>query len=93
MARGQKKQKGGREKKISLDFTEKELKTLDNLRGDASRSDFIALMMAYWGETTISWLAQADFFGIHASSGMGYDFQRDKSGWKLVRKVDIENEP
>lgn len=91
MAKNQKAQKGGRDRKISLDFTRAELEQLDDLRGPLSRSDFLAAAMAWIEFSRLQSTAGRDFFMLVDRSGDGWFVERDGDKFCVVRN-DIDDE-
>jgi len=50
MAKGQKKQKGGRDTQLPIIVTAEEKKDFDKARGKLSRADFLMLLLKEWGK-------------------------------------------
>jgi hypothetical protein len=91
MAVGQRKQKFGRDVKISLDLTRKELKRFDHSRMMLSRSDFLSILLAWFEETTTGRsTGDQDSILVMNKTGNEYWFIRKPEGFKLTKIKDSE---
>jgi hypothetical protein len=90
MAHGQRKQKFGRDVKISLDLTKKELKRFDHARMMLSRSDFLSILLAWFEETTTgsSTGDRDSIMLMNRQTGEEYWFLRQPEGFKLT-KIEV----
>jgi hypothetical protein len=83
MARGQRKQKFGRDVKISLDLTRKELERFDHSRMMLSRSDFLSILLAWFEETTTG-ASTGDKDSIMCSPGLRRLPREHRPGIRIV---------
>jgi hypothetical protein len=92
MAIGQRKQKFGRDVKISLDLTRKELERFDHSRMMLSRSDFLSILLAWFEETTTgaSTGDRDSIMLLNKQTGDEYWFIRAPEGFKLTKIQDKE---